>query len=254
MSVTYIQYGFKRVEIKKLLNVSPFVNIEIEGSGIPFIGYGSAIRRIETKDGQAIFDNPDIPIDYDVRSAEDLSVIKRRLFPPSIVKQQEDERQAYENERAKKEQIARDDVKKNKELLEADPKPKSIDELSTYLDRLFKIKHTYDSSADAVVKALEAVDYLVSEKLGTSGFQMGWAHNRFFMENHDLKSGFLVVNFDDLRYPQKDIMAIVIRGINEVLRDPRFVTETMIMLDEKGDVHPDVKKRWEEIVDGTYHV
>jgi predicted RNA-binding Zn-ribbon protein involved in translation (DUF1610 family) len=70
VEIEYVSYGTLRCESGELRYVAPFVNIQIGSTLTPFIGYGSAIRRISLgKD--VIFLNPLIPIDYDIRNDMD---------------------------------------------------------------------------------------------------------------------------------------------------------------------------------------
>ena len=67
VTVEYVWYGSKHRDETTLRNVTPFVNVEVEGAGIPFIGYGSAIQRITGEDGQVLYQNTKINDGYDVR-------------------------------------------------------------------------------------------------------------------------------------------------------------------------------------------
>jgi len=46
--------------------------IEVGGTGIPFVGYGSAVRSVTTKEGEVLFENSIIPEDYDVRKLQEM--------------------------------------------------------------------------------------------------------------------------------------------------------------------------------------
>src|SRR3989338_5057658 len=68
VTVNHVWYGMPHTEtLKELKDVTNFSNIEIQGSGIPFVGYGSAIRTITSENCEVLYDNPLIPDDYDRR-------------------------------------------------------------------------------------------------------------------------------------------------------------------------------------------
>ncbi len=65
--VDYVAYGFCYFREGILKKVKDYVNIEIEDSGIPFEGYGSAIKRVVDEKGNVLYENLDILYDYGVK-------------------------------------------------------------------------------------------------------------------------------------------------------------------------------------------
>ncbi len=71
VEIEYVNYGSLRRDTDELREISPFNNVLVGHQGIPFIGYGSAIRRIALVDsGEVIYLNPFIASDYDIRNDE----------------------------------------------------------------------------------------------------------------------------------------------------------------------------------------
>lgn len=80
VTVEYVHYGSRYIEQKKLKTVHPFSSIEFNNAGIPFIGYGAAIRKITDKKGEVLYENSKINEDYDVRSQDSIHRLKLKCF------------------------------------------------------------------------------------------------------------------------------------------------------------------------------
>ena len=84
VTVEYVWMGIPMEEKGILRRIKDYASIEItdgfEGSRIPFIGYGSAIRRIRGEKGEVLFENPRIPLDYDLRKDEDINLLRALSF------------------------------------------------------------------------------------------------------------------------------------------------------------------------------
>lgn len=106
VEVEWVFDGALRRDQGELREVAPFLNCLIGCSGIPFIGYGSAIRRIWiATDGEdeVLFFNPAIRADYGLRNDSDArDALVRESFGDFIASSQKAER-----ERAKSEQEQR---------------------------------------------------------------------------------------------------------------------------------------------------
>lgn len=93
VTVEYANYGDLRRETGQLREVCPYLNLLVGSSGLPFIGYGSAIRRVYIELSNADFDviylNPFIPVDYDIRNDDDArEAITRLAFGDAIADEQ----------------------------------------------------------------------------------------------------------------------------------------------------------------------
>lgn len=89
------------------------------------------------------------------------------------------------------------------EMRDADvPWPKSMKELTGYVNTLVKRPHDYSTSAYAMSMAAVATFNYVAHELGTTGFQAGYAQMDFLRRERGMKHGFQILNYADLLYPQ----------------------------------------------------
>jgi len=65
---------------------------------------------------------------------------------------------------------------------------------------------------------------------------------------HGYKNGFTIFSLDDLLYPQMDPLVRLMKFIRE--NDKALRIEAKKRLKEKGQMHPDVKKHMQDIVNG----
>ena len=91
VKIEYVSNGIPRKEEGTLKNVEEYRNIQIEGTGIPFIGHGSAIREIRGENGEVLYKNPRIPRDYDLRRDEDIAQLRALSFGQEIENKLEEE-------------------------------------------------------------------------------------------------------------------------------------------------------------------
>lgn len=185
VKVEYIWYGvpFKKEGILK--RVEDYVNIGIEGAGIPFIGYGSAIRKIVDENGNILYENPLIPSDYDLRDFEEIDKVRAECFGKEIAEKFRKERLEIEREWQRRIEELNKEARKNYEkyLKEglALVKDEKRDEWKDYVE-----KNTQDFYSAGVVdvsikimKALsegktpEEAAEKEMEGTGITGFQAG---------------------------------------------------------------------------------
>ena len=128
----------------------------------------------------------------------------------------------------------------------------TVDELAKYINELVAYPHDYNTSGYAITKALRATEMLMAHLLGTTGFQHGYARLAFLKEEMGSKSGVAVIDFDNLMYPQYDILAKVAHMIKEHKKSKYFknVVRERIAENKEEDVHPAVWARWQELVGG----
>lgn len=186
VTVKHVWYGMPHTEIsKELKDVTNFSNIEIQGSGIPFVGYGSAIRTITGENGEVLYDNPLIPDDYDRRAQTAVDEMVRLTFGDEVadgkIREREEydrnwqERQAKLNEEAQAK--AANLIEQGEQLV----KPELKDEWREYAD-----KNTQDFYSAGVVEASilvgkalsdgkspEESERAMDELDGLTGFQAG---------------------------------------------------------------------------------
>lgn len=96
--VKHVWYGRAQIEEGILKKVTDFVNVELEGSVIPFVGYGSAIRKIIGENGKVLYDNPLIPLDYDLREDEKIDKMVALSFGDEIALEERQKREVEKKE------------------------------------------------------------------------------------------------------------------------------------------------------------
>ena len=138
-----------------------------------------------------------------------------------------------------------------KELRETKVKwPKSKEELIEYIDSLVEREHDYGTCVYAMSMAAVAAFYYVSHKLGVTGYQASCADMDILRRTRSLKNGFRLIDYEKLLYPQylnnehfptkEELMNEVGEQLAEAAK--KKLEET------NGEVHPNVKHHWENIV------
>ncbi len=125
----------------------------------------------------------------------------------------------------------------------------SLENFEEYIKGLLEENHDYCSAPDAVAKAGLAAMYLMSNKLGITGFQASYALWDVIKEwqYSDNKTGLRLVNYDDLLYPQyADKMTSISADVWAKLQE-----EAANKLGSHKDAHPRVLAHWQSIVDGN---
>ena len=124
----------------------------------------------------------------------------------------------------------------------------SLENLEEYINSLIENNQDYNTTVDAVAKAGLAAMYIMSHKLGITGFQAScalWAVIREWQYSSN-KTGMRMINFDDLLQPQyKDKMTTIPKDVWENLQK-----EASDNLSRNKDAHPAVIAHWQSIVQG----
>lgn len=121
-----------------------------------------------------------------------------------------------------------------------------IAKLVTHIRDRVNAGHDYNSSAEAVRDiAVEAFN-LMSDLLGITGFQAGWAALNTYAKVQHIDGPLLMLKGDDLLYPQYDVPARVASWIEE---QEEWLEEqaTKKLVDARDDVHPNVRRHWEDL-------
>jgi hypothetical protein len=82
------------------------------------------------------------------------------------------------------------------------PWPKTIKELTEYINSLVDKEHDYGTCVYAMSMAAVATFYYVSSKIGATGFQAGCADMDILARTRHMDKGFRIVNYENLLYPQ----------------------------------------------------
>lgn len=146
-------YGSLFKESGKLEDVNYYSNVLIGDYGIPFIGYGSAIKTIILNEtGEVLYHNPYIEDEYDLRRIEDIEKVEIKFFGPEYTfkkrnrrnrdKEDKDERARIADRKAKlkKRKLMKESITYVKEDLQ--------EEWLMYVD-----KNTEDAYSCAIIEA-----------------------------------------------------------------------------------------------------
>lgn len=141
-------------------------------------------------------------------------------------------------------------AKSEKEMREApSPWPKTEEELMSYIDSLVQRQHDYGTCCYAMSLAATAAFNYVASRLGTTGFQASCADLDFIRRSRGIKGPFMMINAEDMVYPQYDIHG----KVNEFLAEskPWAAEQAKKNLVEAGDhAHPNVVAHWKKLAEG----
>jgi hypothetical protein len=184
VKVDYVWYSSPHSDKRTLKNVEDYANIEIEGSGIPFVGYGSAIQRVTDEKGNVIYENPNISDSYDVRNPTEREDLVALTFGQNIADKMKDDRirsdEDFKERKRKSDEHARtktqDYLEQGKSLIREDV----LNDWETYVTN-----NTQDGYSAGVVDASLRVMQALSEgktpeeaekvtyEMGITGFMAG---------------------------------------------------------------------------------
>ena len=129
---------------------------------IPFIGYGSAIRKVTDENCNILYENPFIPIDYDIRNQEKIEELVALCFGEKIANEIRNERIKYEKEfeiiKRKADEYARTQTQKYLEQGKNLVKENLLEEWEKYVR-----KNTQDGYYAKIVEASLRVMQALSE-------------------------------------------------------------------------------------------
>jgi len=193
-------YGSPYDEQGELREVNYFGNVLVGCSGIPFVGYGSAITSIVLDEtGEELYSNPYIEYGYDRRRSEDIENSKRMIFGNEVVNKQAARRIKREEASKRAKEQADLEAQKSKYKLMKDGltliKPETAEEWLEFVN-----VNTNDAYSACIVKATilmmkkfeagisfeDAEKQVYNEELGLTGFMAGATANAL---SHFAKSG-----------------------------------------------------------------
>lgn len=135
------------------------------------------------------------------------------------------------------------------EMEKADvPTPKSMDELTSYINGLIKQEHDYGTCVYAVSMASVAAFNYVASELGITGFQAGCADMDIIRRTRNIKGPFKLVDYADILYPQygnKFLNQEIPSSVWEWIKE-----EAQKHLNEKEFCSPTVIEHWKSLVAG----
>lgn len=125
------------------------------------------------------------------------------------------------------------------------PTLKTVGELRDYIAHLLDRPHDYGTCVYAMSLAATAAFNHVATVLGVTGFQASCADLDILKRTRGLKHGFLILDADNLLYPQYDIPGKVADWVEKTR--PTLADEARRLLKDSATASPDVIERWREL-------
>ncbi len=142
----------------------------------------------------------------------------------------------------------KNEAKTEQEMRDATvPFPRTIEELTEYIQSLVDREHTYGTAVYAMSMAAVAAYNYVAHKEGTTGFQASCADLDILRRNRMLNCPFMIIKGDDMLYPQYDIHG----KVNETLASwSDWAAETAAKkLKDSPDACESVKAHWRKLAE-----
>lgn len=126
--------------------------------------------------------------------------------------------------------------------------PKSVKELTKYINDLVKQKHDYGTCVYAMSMAATAAFNYVSSELGVSGFQASCADMDFIRRSRGIKGPFMIVDLYDELYESGRTVQKVKEAVNQ--NRTWLMKEARKCLAESNSACDEVYSRWIELAYG----
>ncbi len=98
------------------------------------------------------------------------------------------------------------------------PWPKSMGELTDFIQSMLDIKHDYGSCPEAMALASEATFNFIAGQLGVTGFQAGWASMQLLRRTKSIEGPFMILRGHNVLFPQYDLAGEALKFIDETTR------------------------------------
>lgn len=134
------------------------------------------------------------------------------------------------------------------------PWPKTVEELTEYINSLVDRRHDYGTCVYAVSMAALATFYYVSHKLGATGFQASCADLDFLKRSRSYKHGFMVLDYNNLLYPQYLDEERFPSWQDLTKKNAKWLKEEAgKLLTKSPDAHPEVLAHWKRLKNMRVH-
>jgi hypothetical protein len=120
-----------------------------------------------------------------------------------------------------------------------------IREMEQWPDGAKEAGEGYGRCVYAMSNAAVATFNYIAKKLGVTGFQASMAEMQFLKETRHMEHGFILLDAENLMYPQYDLPQRVQEWIEKTR--PQLKKAAQEKLATADGVHPEVRARWEEI-------
>jgi hypothetical protein len=121
--------------------------------------------------------------------------------------------------------------------------PKTIGELSDYIEALVKREHDYGTCVYAMSMAATAAFNYVAGQLGVTGFQASCADMDILRRTRSLKGPFMLIDAEKMLYPQYDLREQLAEALTEWQGWAGDEAKKKLA-EGNGRAHPDVLAHW----------
>ena len=141
------------------------------------------------------------------------------------------------------------EAKTEQEMRDVDVKwPKTIEDLTEYIESLTNREHDYGTSVYAMSLAATAAFHYAASKVGATGFQASCADLDVLRRTRSIKGPFMIIDADNMLYPQYDLHGKLQEAMDSWAE--WAAEEAQKKLDgDKEHVHPDVLAHWRRLVE-----
>lgn len=80
VQIYYYNYGYPSESAGELTDIVDFDYVEIEGRRYPFIGYGKAVKHVDTFNDEVLYENTDLDVCYNRTEPKDVIEAIRKSF------------------------------------------------------------------------------------------------------------------------------------------------------------------------------
>jgi hypothetical protein len=126
------------------------------------------------------------------------------------------------------------------------PTVEDDEELKKYIHDLINQEHDYGTCVYAMSMAATAAFNYVASKLGVTGFQTSCAGMDILRRTRRLKSGFMILDYENLLFPQY-CNSEHFPGWTELISKNREMLSQKakeLLRNSSNNTHPDVKAHW----------
>ena len=127
------------------------------------------------------------------------------------------------------------------------PTPETVEELSEYIKTLIDMEHDYGTCVYAMSLSATATFNYVAHELGVTGFQASCADLDIIRRTRRLDCPFMIVQGNDMLYPQYDIHAKVNECLDNWREWAAEAARKMLERDDLDGCHPDVVAHWHKL-------
>lgn len=126
-------------------------------------------------------------------------------------------------------------------------RPKTIGELSDYVEALVKRDHDYGTCVYAMSLAANAAFNYVAGQLGVTGFQASCADLDIVRRTRGLKGPFMLIDAEKMLYPQYSLPTQLAEALQEWGQWAADEARKRLAEHDDGFAHADVLQHWRDL-------